>query len=151
MLRKALLNNSMKVALIRKLLNVSWSKIEKSFLPCELYTSTLQKNLTSSQKNSVKNSIYCQSPWKLILNQSEWVSRLSLNPPVLQFPFKISSKNFILEVLMKAEGNKHQAAKKIVITRSTSYGKLRKQEIVVSFNGWFDMHKNNTYESRIRL
>jgi len=52
-----------------------------------------------------------------------------------QFQADISSlkdteKNLILKVLTETKGNKYQAAKKLGITRSTLYGKLRKHGIV---------------------
>jgi transcriptional regulator with GAF, ATPase, and Fis domain len=60
----------------------------------------------------------------------------SLKDTYPQFQADISSlkdteKNLILKVLKEAEGNKYQAAKKLGITRSTLYGKLRKHGIVV--------------------
>jgi PAS domain S-box-containing protein len=59
----------------------------------------------------------------------------SLKDTYPQFQADISSlkdteKNLILKVLKEAEGNKYQAAKKLGITRSTLYGKLRKHDIV---------------------
>jgi len=44
---------------------------------------------------------------------------------------KDTEKNLILKVLQEARGNKYQAAKKLGITRSTLYGKLRKYGIMV--------------------
>jgi Nif-specific regulatory protein len=44
---------------------------------------------------------------------------------------KDTEKNLILKVLKEAGGNKYQAAKKLGITRSTLYGKLRKYGIMV--------------------
>jgi PAS domain S-box-containing protein len=54
-----------------------------------------------------------------------------------QFQADISSlkdteKNLILKVLKETDGNKYQAAKKLGITRSTLYGKLKKHGIVNS-------------------
>jgi Nif-specific regulatory protein len=54
-----------------------------------------------------------------------------------QFQADISSlkdteKNLILKVLKETDGNKYQAAKKLGITRSTLYGKLKKHGIVDS-------------------
>jgi len=43
---------------------------------------------------------------------------------------KDTEKNLILKVLKETDGNKYQAAKKLGITRSTLYGKLRKHGIV---------------------
>lgn len=42
-----------------------------------------------------------------------------------------TEKNLILRVLQETKGNKYQAAKKLGITRSTLYGKLKKHEIIV--------------------
>jgi len=56
------------------------------------------------------------------------------NLPGLPILFKISSKNLVLKVLREIEGNKYQAAKKLGITRSTLYGKLRKHGIMVLSN-----------------
>ena len=47
---------------------------------------------------------------------------------------KDTEKNVILKVLRETEGNKYRAAKRLGITRSTLYGKLRKHEIMVSTN-----------------
>ncbi|MBW2334980.1 MAG: hypothetical protein JRF06_07805 [Deltaproteobacteria bacterium] len=44
---------------------------------------------------------------------------------------KDTEKSLILKVLQETEGNKYQAAKRLDITRSTLYGKLRKHGIVV--------------------
>jgi len=44
---------------------------------------------------------------------------------------KDTEKNLILKVLKEAGGNKYQAAKKLGITRSTLYGKLRRYGIMV--------------------
>jgi len=62
------------------------------------------------------------------------VAGLVRNLPDLQILFKISSKNLILKVLREAGGNKYQAAKKMGITRSTLYGKLRRHGIVMPSN-----------------
>jgi PAS domain S-box-containing protein len=43
---------------------------------------------------------------------------------------KDTERNLILKVLRETEGNKYQAAKRLGITRSTLYGKLRKHGIV---------------------
>jgi len=56
-----------------------------------------------------------------------------------QFQADISSlkdteKNLILKVLKETEGNKYQAAKKLGITRSTLYGKLRKHGVMAPYN-----------------
>jgi len=64
---------------------------------------------------------------------------------------KIPEKNLILKVLRETEGNKYQAAKKLGITRSTLYGKLRKHGIMVPSNDCSSQHKNDTYKSKIRL
>ena len=45
---------------------------------------------------------------------------------------KTTEKNLILRVLQEVKGNKYQAAKKLGITRSTLYGKLRKYGIIDS-------------------
>jgi PAS domain S-box-containing protein len=45
---------------------------------------------------------------------------------------KDTEKNLILKVLKETDGNKYQAAKKLGITRSTLYGKLKKHGIVDS-------------------
>ena len=42
-----------------------------------------------------------------------------------------TEKNLILKVLKETDGNKYQAAKRLGITRSTLYGKLRKHAIMV--------------------
>jgi len=47
---------------------------------------------------------------------------------------KDTEKNLILKVLKETEGNKYQAAKKLGITRSTLYGKLRKHGIMAPYN-----------------
>ncbi len=44
---------------------------------------------------------------------------------------KDTEKNLILKVLNETDGNKYQAAKRLGITRSTLYGKLRKHAIMV--------------------
>ena len=44
---------------------------------------------------------------------------------------KDTEKNLILKVLNETDGNKYQAAKRLGITRSTLYGKLRKHGIMV--------------------
>ena len=44
---------------------------------------------------------------------------------------KDTEKNLILKVLKETDGNKYQAAKRLGITRSTLYGKLRKHGIMV--------------------
>jgi len=56
-----------------------------------------------------------------------------------QFQADISSlkdteKNLILKVLKETDGNKYQAAKKLGITRSTLYGKLRKHGVMEPYN-----------------
>ncbi len=48
---------------------------------------------------------------------------------------KETEKNLILKVLKEVRGNKYQAAKKLGITRSTLYGKMRKHEIVIPEKG----------------
>jgi len=48
---------------------------------------------------------------------------------------KDTERNLILKVLQDTEGNKYQAAKRLGITRSTLYGKLRKHGIVVPGKG----------------
>ena len=45
---------------------------------------------------------------------------------------KDTERNVILRVLQDTEGNKYQAAKRLGITRSTLYGKLRRHGIMVS-------------------
>jgi len=47
---------------------------------------------------------------------------------------KDTEKNLILKVLRETEGNKYQAAKRLGITRSTLYGKLRKHGIMLPSN-----------------
>jgi two-component system, NtrC family, response regulator HydG len=47
---------------------------------------------------------------------------------------KDTEKNLIMKVLQETQGNKYQAAKKLGITRSTLYGKLRKHGIEASYN-----------------
>ena len=47
---------------------------------------------------------------------------------------KDTEKNLILKVLKETDGNKYQAAKKLGITRSTLYGKLKKHGIMASYN-----------------
>ncbi len=47
---------------------------------------------------------------------------------------RATEKNLILKVLQEVRGNKYQAAKKLGITRSTLYGKLRKHGIMVPSN-----------------
>jgi two-component system response regulator HydG len=47
---------------------------------------------------------------------------------------KDTERNLILKVLRETKGNKYQAAKKLGITRSTLYGKLRKHGIVMPSN-----------------
>jgi len=47
---------------------------------------------------------------------------------------KDTEKKLILKVLEETEGNKYQAAKRLGITRSTLYGKLRKHGIMVPSN-----------------
>ena len=42
-----------------------------------------------------------------------------------------TEKNLIMKVLEETKGNKHHAAKKLGITRSTLYGKLKKYGIEV--------------------
>jgi two-component system response regulator HydG len=44
---------------------------------------------------------------------------------------KETEKNLILKVLQEVGGNKYQAAKKLGITRSTLYGKMRKHRIII--------------------
>ncbi|MEE9505305.1 MAG: helix-turn-helix domain-containing protein [Thermodesulfobacteriota bacterium] len=44
---------------------------------------------------------------------------------------KDTERNLILKVLSETKGNKYQAAKKLRITRSTLYGKLKKHGIVL--------------------
>jgi len=43
---------------------------------------------------------------------------------------KDTEKNLILKVLRETEGNKYQAVKRLGITRSTLYGKMRKHGIM---------------------
>ena len=45
---------------------------------------------------------------------------------------KITERNLILKIMQETKGNKYQAAKKLGITRSTLYGKLRKHGIMAS-------------------
>jgi len=44
---------------------------------------------------------------------------------------KETEKNLILKVLQEVGGNKYQAAKKLGITRSTLYGKMRKHGMII--------------------
>ncbi|MDY6843576.1 MAG: helix-turn-helix domain-containing protein, partial [Thermodesulfobacteriota bacterium] len=44
---------------------------------------------------------------------------------------KSTERNIIIKVLEETEGNKHQAAKRLGITRSTLYGKIKKHGIIV--------------------
>jgi len=50
------------------------------------------------------------------------------------FSLKDTEKSLILKVLEETKGNKYQAAKKLGITRSTLYGKMRRHGIMVPSN-----------------
>jgi len=81
----------------------------------------------------------------IILSQSERVARFPLNSPALHLLLRYPQS------VNEDRRKEVPGSKKIEITRSTRYEKLRKQELGVSFKGGFDMPKNNTDESKIRL
>jgi transcriptional regulator with GAF, ATPase, and Fis domain len=72
-----------------------------------------------------------------VITEIDLPSNLKVTYPQFQADtssLKEIEKNLILKVLKETEGNKYQAAKKLEITRSTLYGKLRKHGIMASSN-----------------
>ena len=76
----------------------------------------------------------------VILAKGEMITQIDLPHSLKEtFPrtyadissLKDTEKNLILKVLNETDGNKYQAAKRLGITRSTLYGKLRKHGIMV--------------------
>ncbi len=76
----------------------------------------------------------------VILAKGEMITQIDLPHSLKEtFPrtyadissLKDTEKNLILKVLKETDGNKYQAAKRLGITRSTLYGKLRKHGIMV--------------------
>jgi len=76
----------------------------------------------------------------VILAKGEMITQIDLPHSLKEtFPrtyadfssLKATEKNLILKVLKETDGNKYQAAKRLGITRSTLYGKLRKHGIMV--------------------
>ena len=76
----------------------------------------------------------------VILAKGEMITQIDLPHSLKEtFPrtyadissLKDTEKNLILKVLNETDGNKYQAAKRLGITRSTLYGKLRKHAIMV--------------------
>jgi len=77
----------------------------------------------------------------LILAKGEVITQIDLPHNLKEtFPrthqdtssLKDTEKDLILKVLRETEGNKYQAARRLGITRSTLYGKLRRHGIVLS-------------------